>query len=63
MRKTNAEAKEGFAKDVGENRDDLGMKTRECGALSAKAGKLKEELEILRETSKTSEKKIGEHES
>lgn len=43
-----------------ERRVDLGKKTKECDALSAKIGKLEEELATHRDAPKANEEKIGE---
>lgn len=52
-----------MAKDLGETCNDLGKKTRECGAIRAKAVKLKEKLATLRDAPQVSEEKIKELES
>lgn len=52
MASTHAEVEPGPAKDLGEARDELGQKAKECSALIAKEGKLEKELGTLRDVSK-----------
>lgn len=58
LSKTNAEAKGWHAKDLGETRDTLRKKIKECDALKANVGKLGKELTLLRDALKKNEKKI-----
>lgn len=61
--KTQAETEAGHAKDPGKTRDDLGKKTRECGALRAKSGKLEKGSATLRDARKSNGEKIERLES
>lgn len=63
MSKAHVKTEVGLSKDIYEMHDDLGKKTREFDALTAKIGKLKERLETLRDASKANEKKMKELES